>query len=219
MIDSARFRARMEALGLTHSELARRVGVKQPSITRLATGEQSGSRHLHVIARELKTTPEFLSGKTDDPSEGYVPPPTSEAVAADLDLVAVREVDLALGMGATFLDTPVTARFQHFPRSWIRNFTNSPPEDLFFAHAIGDSMTPTMLSGDIVLIDRKQCIVDHADLIWAFTFGGMGMIKRIGAARNGQIMILSDNPAIPTNFATPDELHIIGRVVAIVRKM
>jgi hypothetical protein len=58
-------------------------------------------------------------------------------------------------------------------------------------------MTPTMLSGDIVLIDRRQCVVDHAHLIWAFTFGGMGMIKRIGAARDGQVKILSDNPRSP----------------------
>jgi phage repressor protein C with HTH and peptisase S24 domain len=68
--------------------------------------------------------------------------------------------------------------------------------------AIGDSMTPTMLSGDIVPIDRRQCVVDHAHLIWAFTFGGMGMIKRIGAARDGQVKILSDNPD-PHRFRHP----------------
>lgn len=214
-----RITERLATLGLSQSELARRVGMAQSSVNSLINRNKVGSKHLHTIARVLETTPSYLMGETDDPSEGYVPPPSVSDVAADLDLVPVRELDLALGMGATFLDSPIESRFQHFPRSWIRHFTSSPPDDLFFAHAVGDSMMPTMLSGDIVLVDRRQNIVDHADLIWAFTFGGMGMIKRIGAARDGQIKIISDNPAVRTEMALPDELHIIGRIVAIVRKM
>lgn len=146
-------------------------------------------------------------------------PPSVDAVAEDLGLVPVREFDLALGMGASFLDSEARYKVQHFPREWLRTFTHTPPEDLFFAHAVGDSMQPTMVSGDIILIDQRQRVVEDADLIWAMTYQGMGMIKRIGPARGGQIEIISDNQSVRSRFVMPDDVHVIGRIVAVVRKM
>ncbi|MBB3953417.1 phage repressor protein C with HTH and peptisase S24 domain [Novosphingobium sediminicola] len=214
-----RINSQLKALNLSQAELARRVGVAQPTINNLINRNKVGTKYLHKIAAELRTTPAYLSGETDDPSEGYVAPPSIEVVAEDLGLVPVREFDLTLGMGASFLDSEPNYKVQHFPREWLRAFTHSPPEDLFFAHAVGDSMQPTMVSGDIVLIDRRQQVVDNADLIWAMTYEGMGMIKRIGPARGGQIEIISDNQSVRSRFVMPEDVHIIGRIVAVVRKM
>ncbi len=61
-----RISARLTALGMSQSELARRVGVTQGSVAQLISGRSKSSAHLHKIARELKTTPAFLSGETDD---------------------------------------------------------------------------------------------------------------------------------------------------------
>lgn len=58
---------RMEVLGISQSELARRVGLSQPTIHNLIHRSKRGSAHLHRIARELGTTPAYLSGETDDP--------------------------------------------------------------------------------------------------------------------------------------------------------
>ncbi len=60
---------------LSQSELARRIGVSQQAISRLSSGEVTGSRHLHRIARELGTTPAYLSGETDDPDANAPPEP------------------------------------------------------------------------------------------------------------------------------------------------
>ena len=57
----------MKALGLSQAELARRVGVSQPSIFKLIHENKTGSTRIHVIARVLKTTPAYLTGETDDP--------------------------------------------------------------------------------------------------------------------------------------------------------
>lgn len=61
-----RISARLTALGMTQSELARRVGVTQGSVAQLISGRSKSSAYLHKIARELKTTPAYLSGETDD---------------------------------------------------------------------------------------------------------------------------------------------------------
>ena len=57
----------MEVVGLSQAELARRVGLSQPSIFNLIHRGKKGSTKLHVIARELRTTPAYLMGETDDP--------------------------------------------------------------------------------------------------------------------------------------------------------
>ena len=54
--------------GLSQSELARRVGLRQSTMNMLANGRSQGSKHLHKIARELGTTPAYLTGETDDPT-------------------------------------------------------------------------------------------------------------------------------------------------------
>lgn len=75
MIDAARLADRIRASGLSYSALAREVGVKQPTITRLVKGEQYGTTRLHQLARALGTTPAYLSGETDDPLESNPGPP------------------------------------------------------------------------------------------------------------------------------------------------
>lgn len=208
----------MKARGLSQSELARRVSVTQQTIGKLANGSSSSSTHLHKIARELGTTPAYLTGETDDPAEGFVPAPSKEAVAEDLGLVPVHEIDLSFGMGATFLDVPVTASVRHFSREWLRQYTHASPDQLFFAQGIGDSMAPTILDSDLLLIDSSQKSLSMADKIWAVAHYGAGKVKRLRPTRDG-VMILSDNPLVPAEEATDGELHILGRVVAVVRKM
>ena len=60
----SRILARLNELGMSQSELARRVGITQPAVANLI--KRGGrSSHLHSIARVLKTTPEYIMGKTD----------------------------------------------------------------------------------------------------------------------------------------------------------
>lgn len=66
----SRLAERLEAASLTQTELARRIGVTQGTIAHLIRGRSSGSAHLHRIARELHTTPDYLEGRTSDPEEG-----------------------------------------------------------------------------------------------------------------------------------------------------
>lgn len=64
---------------VSQSELARRIKVSQQAVSRLISGEVRGSKHLHLIARELGTTPAYLTGETDDPNEDAPPAPDISA--------------------------------------------------------------------------------------------------------------------------------------------
>lgn len=207
------------ALGLSQTELARRSGVSQGTIGKLESGISLGSAHLHKIARELGTTPAYLAGETDDPKEGAMPMPSPSVLAEQLDLVELKEIDLKFGMGATELEIPVTTTVRHFSRAWLRTYTGASPDHLYFAQGIGDSMTPTILDSDLLLIDTSEQTIRMADKFWAIAFGNSGMVRRLRAMPDGSVKLLCDNALVPDDVAHDGEMHILGRVVGIVRKM
>lgn len=216
--------------GTTQSAVADAIGLKQPSVGRLVSGETKNTGKLHELARALRTTPEFLVGETDDPEPpnatgdrrlAYDPGPAPmPAGRADRpDQVEVAEIDLRYGMGATYLEDNPEATPRTFSRAWLRNFTDSPPDELFWARGQGNSMEPEIREGDIVLIDRRQQTPVMADLIWAFAYGDTGMIKWLRPMPDGSIKIMSSNQSVRDQVAVDGELNIIGRVVAVVKKL
>lgn len=216
----SRISERLQELGISQAELARRVGMAQSSVNALINKNKVGSKHLHRIARELATTPDYLIGEADDPDAGFVPSPPVETVAEQMGLLPIRQIDLAFGMGATFLDdVPVTEEIQHFPEQFVRAYTQAPADKLLFAQGVGDSMQPTLFPNDLMIIDCAQQRLTMADQIWAISYCGLGMIKRLRPTRDGGVRILSDNPNVPEEIAYDGELQLLGRVVAVVRKM
>lgn len=224
-IRPSRLQEAMDRAGLNQSQLALAVGLKQPSIGRLLSGETKTSRALHAIAHALSTSPEYLLGETEDPSPQLNEERNSFSALAkgtateDLDLVAVQEIDLKFGMGATELEMPVTTQIRHFSREWLRQYTHANPEALYFAQGIGDSMAPTILDSDLLLIDSSDRTLRVSDKFWAVAFGHSGMVKRLRPMPDGSVKILSDNASVPDEIAYDGELHVLGRVVGIVRKM
>ena len=92
-------------------------------------------------------------------------------------------------------------------------------EELFVARGDGDSMQPTLLDGDIVLIDTSQKSINKQDRIWCVSYGELGMIKRVRKLPDGGYHILSDNPSVLPIKAYDDEMFVIGRVIWIGRRM
>ena len=217
MIDSGRVRSLMEARGISQSELARRVQVTQGAIAKIVSNNPGGSSHLHKIARELGTTPAYLTGETDDPAEGAVPAPTEREIAEHFDLVAIAAIDQDYGMGGTFTSDHVEQQIQYFPRVLLETITSSPAALLTIARGKGDSMDPTIRDRDLVLIDRSRRQIDEADAIWALTVGDIGMIKRL-RLRGPTVVIQSDNERVKDEEVYGEEVNIVGRVVFIGRR-
>lgn len=89
-----RIDARLKSLGISQAVLARRVGVSQPTIAHLVKGRSEGSKHLHAIARELQTTPAYLSGEIDDPDEGAPAPQPPSPVMLMMQVALPSEAAL-----------------------------------------------------------------------------------------------------------------------------
>jgi phage repressor protein C with HTH and peptisase S24 domain len=206
----------MQSKGLDQSGLARQIGVSQATINRIVQGKTANSRLLPRIATQLGVSLPWLLGMSDDMGEFQV----ASANDQDDDTVEVSALDVAYGMGGTYIDdNTVEIDKVKFSRSWLRNFTDAPPEMLFVARGVGDSMMPTIHDTDVVLVDRTERVVRMVDKIWAMSFGDIGMIKRLRPKPDGSMVILSDNASVPEDRAADGELHVVGRVCAIVRKV
>lgn len=215
-----RLATRMRLLGLSQAELARRVGISQQAIGKLVNGSSRSTPNIGKIAQVLETTPAYLAGQVEDPHEGAMLLPTDDVIADQLDLVTIDEIDLAFGLGETFTDhLPIEVTPRRFPRAWLSMLTNAPPSLLVFARGRGDSMMPTLLDGDIVLIDKSQTDLRQQDVLWALTMGDTAMIKRLRLRPSGRIALLSDNTTVPQDEVDSREIRIVGRVVFIGRRM
>ncbi len=141
-------------------------------------------------------------------------------VADELGLVAIKEVDLTLGLGGSYInDGAVLETTRYFPAAWLRELTRTDPEHLVFARTKGDSMKPTLSDGDIVIIDLAKNAIREQDAVWAIAIAEFGMVKRVWANPDGSYKIKSDNPNVGSETAVDGEMFVLGQVVGKLGKL
>ena len=103
------------------------------------------------------------------------------------------------------------------PASYIRRWGN----DLKCVLAMGDSMSPTIISGDMMLCRPSDAWGDGNIVI--VNVNDSDTVKRIYRSKDGGIDLKPDNPAYETMHYTPAELekyqvHVLGRVLMTISK-
>jgi phage repressor protein C with HTH and peptisase S24 domain len=147
------------------------------------------------------------------------PEPDIPPVLPD-EIEMIPEVDIryAMGVGNFIADNPEVGQVP-FNRNFRRSLTNSPVEKLFIARGDGDSMVPTLINDDMVLIDTTQTRIGQSDRIWAVAIGEAGMIKRVRVISRDEYELHSDNPAIRPQRVSREDLDIVGRVIWVGRRI
>lgn len=198
---------------MTPAAIAKRIGAAASTINRPHNGTATTRIGRATLEKLRSAFPEF--------------PGFADATIADQivglddgqDTVELDEIDLRYGLGGTFISGHISSEKRLFSRAWLRSVTSTAPEHLFWAVGDGDSMEPTIRTGEIILIDRSQITPHSGDGIWAIAFGEIGMVKRLRPMPDGSIDILSDNQVVPAVKAVDGEVHVIGRVIAVVRRL
>ena len=148
-----------------------------------------------------------------------VPPAGEDEEAAPGDFVKVPVYDVvaAAGDGALVIDEKQVAEIG-FDGDWLRREIGVPVERLAIIRAVGNSIEPTIMNGDRLLVEidavgrlgtAPHVIRIHDELV----------VKRVGTRADGSLRIVSDNPVWPPEDWPPEQegLQIIGRVRAIWR--
>jgi phage repressor protein C with HTH and peptisase S24 domain len=212
-LDTALVRALTNYAGTHVAGVAKKARISPSTLQRPANGTATTRLSQRTLEKLQAAYPNFPGWA------GYSGVAIRETQEPDEDLVPIREIDLTFGMGSTYLDVPITEEVHRFPRGWLRRYTRASPERLFFAQGLGDSMEPTLYDSDLLLIDTSQRTLNMAEKIWAVAYADCGMIKRLRPVPGGGVEVLSDKREVSSFIAYDDELQIIGRVVAVQRKL
>jgi phage repressor protein C with HTH and peptisase S24 domain len=208
-----RLRARIRQLGMSVADVARAAGVNRSFVYDILRGRSQvpNLEKLTGIAQVVKVDLEWLlSGKGrvegDDPiTEDY-----------QNDFVAIQYASArpSMGGGAIVEDEHGVGRDFHFRRSWIRDRLKAAPSMMRVMGVEGDSMTPTLQGGDVVLVDMNQRRPVPPGIF--VLHDGMGLVAKrleyIPMSDPPRLRIISDNQQYSPYECTAEEVNIIGRV-------
>jgi phage repressor protein C with HTH and peptisase S24 domain len=135
---------------------------------------------------------------------------------APAGLIAVTRTDVRASAGAGALPGDERSRpYFGFDERWLKALTASPPDRLSILRVDGDSMSPTLNTGDDILVDLDDVMDRLRDGIYVLRVDDALVVKRLALNPVGRrVTVQSDNPAYPD---WPDcdlgDLHCIGRVI------
>ena len=206
--------ARRAELGLSQAEVCMRAFGKadNTAIQSLKKGSSPAIDRVAALATALGL--ELYLGPVRDTEHG-----PEAASSNEFAQIPLHDAGLAAGAGLEN-HTEEVVDYLAFRRDWLRK-TGVAPSNAVLARARGDSMQPCIWDGDMVLIDkskteipvRKPGSARIRSPIFAFLDDGAARIKRIERPEDGQVMLLSDNPDYPPQFAKIETLSIIGKVL------
>jgi transcriptional regulator with XRE-family HTH domain len=225
-----------EARRMRRSELVRLSGVSKQQLSRLENGLiRLRLDHLKPFAPHLGYTPEqiLLWGKYPgtvgthiESSDVLRDEHTHDEPFAPMP-GQVPELDTRAGMGGGGVPSrevrkdgkhadPLKGEGWLFPASFVRDQLHSSSGRLLVLETNGDSMTPTIISGERVIIDTGHQ-TPTPDGLYAIrdTFENI-VVKRLQvlrSARPTRVQIISDNPNHPSEETPLSELEVVGKVL------
>ena len=183
-------------------------------------GRDAGAnkRTVEALANALGVSPVWLETGADDLGAGEVVRTVSPQVMNKLRHVVCYDIEAAAGHGA--LITIERPMFEiGFSPEMLRWITSAPNEALALIRVRGDSMLPTLMDGDWMMVDTTKRNINF-DGLFILRYEDVLRVKRVD--RNPatcRFLVKSDNPAYDSFEVDRHDLDIVGRVVWIGRRV
>ena len=210
---SERLTSLMYEKGISQAELARLIGIKQPSVFKILSGETRNPKKILEIATALNVDPHWLKTGEGDPDPSYRIVEVSEPQNPNTVRIDILDVEVSAGNGAYLSPTEQGLLSQEFDLTFFRQqFGRADAKHLKLITVKGDSMAPTLESGDLLYVDISENYF-AADGLYVFTFDGQTFIKRLQKVGK-EMLVISDNPTYKEwTFTQDDDVFIHGRVI------
>ena len=221
---------------MSRTELVGLSGISKQQLSRLENGNiRLRLDHLKPFAPHLGYTPEQMLLWGRFPGTGDSEVKAAEARRqgrADEAQCSIPEIDTRAEPAArrSAKETRKTGRHADpikperwgFPPSFVRERLHASVEQLVVVEVDGDSMAPTIMSGDHVVVDTGHT-APTPDGLYAIR----DTLKRIAvkrlqllrSTRPPRVKIISANPNHATEEVPISDLEIVGKVVCFVRPL
>lgn len=192
--------------GLTQEELARRLGISYPTLSKYENGHRIPDANLlSHLAKELDCDPGWLligdeGGHFDqNPCSDFITVPFIEYKYYD-DSEKTHSIKIKI-------DEEI--------RQEIGNIDN-----ITILKISGDDMEPTLNSGDLVIINKRLREIEPQGGIYAIEILNNLMIKRIQILYPSEILrIISDNKNYPSFDISPNYVKVYGKIIYVIKKL
>jgi transcriptional regulator with XRE-family HTH domain len=225
-----------EARGMSRTELVRRSGVSKQQLSRLENGLiRMRLDHLKPFAAVLGYTPEqiLLWGRFPGTPGAHIE--SSDVLREESThdeplgpaVGQIPELDTRAGLGGGGLPArelrkdgrhadPLKAEGWLFPGSFVREQLHTSTGRLLVIDTNGDSMAPTIMSGERVIVDTGHK-TPTPDGLYAIrdTFECI-VVKRLQVLRSSRptrVNIISDNANHPSEEMPLADLEVVGKVL------
>lgn len=208
----------MQEKGLNARQFELTTGLANASIQAWKTGRSNPSaKALQKIADYFNLPLSYFYEEHDDNPEpipfpgGYTTYFPNSTSLSDVTLIRIPILgDISAGTGV-YADE----NFEGFEIIDEKDLRGLPKDEFIFVRVSGDSMEPTLLSGDLALIHRQES-VDSGTLAAVLVDNEEGFIKVVEYGRNW-IELISDNPeydVIRFENEEVERVRIMGKVFA-----
>lgn len=213
---STRFKTLLDEKRLSMNAFAKQVGVSQPAIAKIASGETLNPKNILEIATALGVNAHWLkTGEGERDADVFAF--TSEKDDDHTLRVDLLDAELAAhSSGIINLEYPDVISSIFFTHEGVKRILGKTTTDGVYMFKVPtDSMAPTITQNDIVFIDTnvKEYIGEG---VYSFNLNGETYIKRLQRLPTGVIMALSDNPLYHPFEITEDlfdTAKIIGKFI------
>lgn len=199
------------------ADLRRFLVISSGSMTQAKKRGRMPIEWLYEIYQEYGVSIDWLlSGHGPMFEKDRVTPEHQEAVGEDYVLIPVMQGRISAGGGLVPDNTcEMKCAFQ---KEWIARKGNHKKMSMIRVH--GDSMNPTLLDGDMVLVNHGITTVAAGGGIYAITFQDEIIVKRIDVLfPSGQWQVRSDNPDYPSFTVDPSQVVINGKIIWFARAL
>jgi phage repressor protein C with HTH and peptisase S24 domain len=211
-----RYRLRQIMGESTILHFAQKVGIPDSSLRKYLNGSQPTADKLVAISKATGVNVQWLLTGQGSPS---LETDALEESHPDVVSIPLHDVEASAGSGSVLDDLVEEVGQIAFQRSWLQRQFHTSSTGLVLIYVRGESMEPTLRSGDIILVDR--IVVDPREGIFVVRLDGSLLVKRLQVYPGKRIEVCSDNPAYKSFELDvrhpPDDFAVIGRVLGSIR--
>lgn len=179
------------------------------------------SHALSSIARKFGTTVEWILTGMDERAEkgadrGALKGEPSPKEKLEQDFTYIPQVSGRISAGKGFAPENSIEMRVAFRKEWIAR--KGSAKDMVLIKVSGDSMEPTLLNGDLVLVDRGRNYLEPQGGVYAIALDDVIMIKRVQPTGD-RVRIISDNKMYEPFEVAADQVKVNGKVIWFAREL
>jgi len=187
------------------------------------------AQHLLLISKKTGVSLDWLlsgvgpmyikdKGEETTKDRGFVYIPKHAAPdPEEFDYVPMAEVQLSAGNGAFVLSEDMQEHYA-FRKDWLSR-TVSSARNAVLVHVTGNSMAPTIIENDVVMLDTARRHV-YDGKIYALRMDNTVMVKRLALRPADRILVISDNKEEYEPYeADRKDIHVLGQIVWFARTL